>query len=320
MWELRGAHLHFVLIDYDMATVVSCKSDPPYARRSKHRTGTVAFMAYELVEDAALAGEPDYAPIPHRLCHDLESIYWLCYWCMLILLAVEESTRIKLLNIVRAWETQDLRSVARTKSLLRVSTPKKSGITLPPAAVEAKLHEWPVGWLLIWTEVDITMRPHMAERYLAQMRGEKPPTLDYETAGGIVTRDNLLAKLTAIIPDTSDQPLPEDFIKELTDHVSLENSHDESHHSTDYAATAPPARPRRSRKPASSRRPLKAKATKRKSVPSKKTATAAGKKGTTRKTSASTKKASARVTNTVPLTQPDELAENDIRRRLRPRK
>ena len=87
MYEIRGGKYYFILIDFDMAIVI-CDDDAAgssYAASSKHRTGTLPFMAAELIEDACNASDPSWVPIRHRLRHDLESLYWVALWCVLMI-------------------------------------------------------------------------------------------------------------------------------------------------------------------------------------------------------------------------------------------
>lgn len=65
-----------VLIDWDLAIPLE-----PYALpdpSSKHRTGTAAFMALELLGNEG-------APIKHEYRHDLESFGWILIWCTFML-------------------------------------------------------------------------------------------------------------------------------------------------------------------------------------------------------------------------------------------
>ncbi len=317
MWELRNSRLHFVLIDFDMATVVSHRSNQPYVPSSKHRTGTLAFMAVDLIRDAARAaqGDPDYVAIPHLLCHDYESIFWLCYWCMLVLLAVDEHARTLLLDVVRAWETSEFWVLSRSKAILRVDAPDDEGIYLPPAAHSAGLYDWHAVWLTFWFDVDKIMRPHRLKRAVARNHGQDIPTIDYETAGGLITRDNLRARLTAVLPDTSDQPLSEELLNKLAGITVETSSSRDDHHGSEPGPAQPTAA--KSPKP---KRPSKANATnRRKGAASKKSDTAARKPRTARKVAVSPKKTAVRKARRA-KTPPNDAEVNDIRNRLRPRK
>lgn len=65
-----------VLNDFDLASVRSeDPNDPPPGPSGSERTGTVPFMALDLLTPAALKGEG-----PHLYRHDLESFLWVFVW------------------------------------------------------------------------------------------------------------------------------------------------------------------------------------------------------------------------------------------------
>lgn len=211
MWEMRDNHTYFILIDFDMATVVSSDPDAKYIPSSQHRTGTLPFMAVDLISDAArLCRDSDHKVIAHLLCHDLESIFWLCLWCTLVILAPPDGKqREKILATVRAWETQELWIIADTKRVLRFSSLGNRGIELPKEAVDVGLKEWFKAWTMsIWTKYELLRIPLDgvdAEEMCEDSDSDyDAPDYDHETGGGILTRDNLKAKLTKVIPELDD--------------------------------------------------------------------------------------------------------------------
>lgn len=199
MYEYRGTRLCFILIDFDMATVLTEDSYPS----SKHCTSTLAFMAVDLIWDLALAGSPDYQRIPHMMCHDMESIFWLCLWCTLVFVAVLDSQhREDLLRTVRAWETEDFSSIGNAKFALCLRSLRSKQIKLPPAAVEARLDLWFLVWIGIFRNRESVVEEHRFKCERATILGEPLPALDHETAGGVLSRANLRSQLTPFIPDT----------------------------------------------------------------------------------------------------------------------
>lgn len=210
MWEVRDGRTHFILIDFDMATLVT-DPDANCIPSSQHRTGTLSFMAVDLISDAArLSRGSDHKAIPHLLCHDLESIFWLCLWCTLVMLAPpDDKQREKMLAIVRAWEFQELWIIADTKRVLRFSSLGKRGIELPKKAVDAGLKKFFTAWTVsIWTKYEVLRIPldgadpeDMCEDSDSDY---EVPDYDHETGGGIITRDNLKAKLTKVVPQPPD--------------------------------------------------------------------------------------------------------------------
>lgn len=103
--------------------------------------------------------------------------------------------------ILRAWETAELKSIAYTKMGIRMRPLAKAGFALPPAVLKAGL--WPFfrGWTTIWRQVEDQLGKHEMDIDNAKMLNLKCPSFDYETAGGVLTRDHLKAVLTEAFPD-----------------------------------------------------------------------------------------------------------------------
>ncbi|KAF7794434.1 hypothetical protein EIP86_005568 [Pleurotus ostreatoroseus] len=324
MYEYRDGRLHFVLIDFDMATVIL--DGTPYVPSSKHRTGTLAFMAVELIEDAAKVNNPDHKAIAHLLCHDYESIYWLCLWCALVLVATaDELLKARNLAIVRAWETKELWLIARSKTTIRFRPLYKNEIVLPEAAVDAGLHEWFAEWQQIWFQYEQVLTPYWAavDRY---QRGRGAlPELDMETAGGVLTLENLKAILTKNFPD----PYASARTEESASHGPTVGTRALGRNETAYASALMDDRAGRKAAPKKSRTTKKSK--KATATKAKAKAPPAAKKA---KTSDTAKKAKApepvkkvaaptkRVTRRAKAEQKEAEVDdtNDIRKRLRPRK
>ena len=64
----RSKVIKLVIIDFDLATRVDTAKD---YTSSVHRTGTVPFMATELIHSASK---------PHHLRHDFESVFYIALW------------------------------------------------------------------------------------------------------------------------------------------------------------------------------------------------------------------------------------------------
>lgn len=70
----------FILIDYDLGVKVT-KEGFPLGPSARHRTGTLPFMAYELVETIKSPDDTgDPKPIQHCVRHDFESLFWVSLW------------------------------------------------------------------------------------------------------------------------------------------------------------------------------------------------------------------------------------------------
>ncbi len=72
MYEMRDNRPHFILIDYDLAKEITGLDVHRNSSTGKHRTGTLPFMAYELVEDIPKYGKSGHIPVVHRLRYDFE--------------------------------------------------------------------------------------------------------------------------------------------------------------------------------------------------------------------------------------------------------
>ncbi|KAF7798369.1 hypothetical protein EIP86_009590 [Pleurotus ostreatoroseus] len=145
MYEIRNGRHHFILIDFDMAVILPTATEGSVSATANHRTGTLPFMACELLYDATVSQEPGYEPIPHLLRHDYESLFWVSLWCVLTLLlkSVPRKERAKLSKTARRLEEGDLVSIAGRKVSLSTRSLDRS-ITLPRPA--RALHNWFLAW------------------------------------------------------------------------------------------------------------------------------------------------------------------------------
>ncbi|KAI0339741.1 hypothetical protein BDW22DRAFT_583802 [Trametopsis cervina] len=144
MYEPRSGQDWFVLIDFDLAVRVD-KKGKPLGPTSRHRTGTLPFMAVDVIEDMHLvATEADYKPIVHCVRHDFESLLWVCLYFGIKTLSpntpnrkVEEEKRRKYLA---KWETGDCDDIHATK--LKVFRQAKSTNKIPLSNHFEHLRPW----------------------------------------------------------------------------------------------------------------------------------------------------------------------------------
>ncbi|KAI0339737.1 hypothetical protein BDW22DRAFT_1361329 [Trametopsis cervina] len=119
MYELRDSKDCFVLIDFDLAVQVD-EEGKPLGPTSRHRTGTLPFMALDVIEDMHLSQTmQDHQPIIHCVRHDFESLFWVCLYFGIKTLSPntpnrkgEEEERRKYLA---KWETGDHDDIHSTK-------------------------------------------------------------------------------------------------------------------------------------------------------------------------------------------------------------
>ncbi|KAH9846017.1 hypothetical protein C2E23DRAFT_625535 [Lenzites betulinus] len=135
MWdpEHKGDRVHFVLTDFDLA-VKLVKLDSNGTTKgvtARHRTGTLPFMATELLEDMAV--NPSNPKIAHQLRHDYESLFWVAAWSMMKSeVKVEDDLKREIKRTVAEWETGDYQSMARSKAELLFRGGKLDKLPLTP--------------------------------------------------------------------------------------------------------------------------------------------------------------------------------------------
>ena len=123
MFQKHGDNYHFILNDFDMAIILKDDGtrDSP---SSKHRTGTLPFMAVSLLRDAIVTARSNRSPTRHLLCHDYESLFWVALWCILTLFThlVDEDVQATWHKIVKDLDSAELETVkARKKDLMTES-------------------------------------------------------------------------------------------------------------------------------------------------------------------------------------------------------
>ncbi|KAJ3552550.1 hypothetical protein NM688_g4094 [Phlebia brevispora] len=209
MYQVREGRYYFILIDFDMAIAVPREGESSYVASSNHRTGTLPFMAYELIFNASRSHAKNWKPIPHLLRHDYESLFWLSLWCILTLLTkgLRAEHAKDLLDVAKQLERGELSQIAGYKAILSMTTICEMRIDLPPAA--EPLIDWFTAWNIIlirsvtivqmWKALHGTDRDASGNtavaRLLESWRDEGKD--DWETAGGIYTRDKLKAVLSS---------------------------------------------------------------------------------------------------------------------------
>ncbi|THG96597.1 hypothetical protein EW026_g5264 [Hermanssonia centrifuga] len=179
MWEMHGEEVVFKLIDFDFATFVDGDGRPiATTSSSKHRTGTLAFMAYELVCEMADRNDPPGKPAIHMLCHEFESLYYLSVYSMITMPEVEDTVRRKLYRqTVWLWENGLMEQIAACKARLwdslyieRLPIPSQCEPLRP--------------WLLLFSDII-----QEARTQLRSHRKKTSEPFDQETMGGVLTRD-----------------------------------------------------------------------------------------------------------------------------------
>ena len=213
MWEIKDGAYNFILIDFDMATVV--ESDDglfSYKASSKHRTGTLPFMAFELIYDAFRGTQPDveaWIPVAHLLRHDFESLFYLGFWCATALPDPEPGTRKEdnniLVHFAKQLEKGGLELLAHFKQNLVTSPFGYSKVTLPASLRD--LRPWFTGFTTAFRESVSALKAYQAAIDDVDDGIASPSTAaaayDFETAGGWLTRSKLKEMLDSRTPARS---------------------------------------------------------------------------------------------------------------------
>ena len=205
MFQIRRGKYYFILIDFDMAIVIittlSNGDGSTYVASSKFRTGTLPFMACRLLEDAACYSFKNWKPIKHRLCHDIESLFWVALWCALALFLeyIEDRAERRALDKrVQSWEKGSLTAIAAQKQVLCIHKLSRSNITLPGPV--ANLSPWFDAWARLFQLANTASTDREWEVDDAAARNATPEPFDEETIGGTFSRENLKKYLTPKMP------------------------------------------------------------------------------------------------------------------------
>ncbi len=187
MYEIRDGRLYFILIDFDMATVVTSTGEPSAQVSAKHRTGTLPFMAFELLRDTT----NDVARVKHRLRHDLESLLYFSCWSNISMPVVEDKAlKSTLLKYLRTWEADTLESVASVKLSLLRDRDKVAALSYPPAGE----HLRPVfdRWFKVFRRGYNRWSNLLDDLEDEDLEDEIPESdLDIETLNGTISRDTI---------------------------------------------------------------------------------------------------------------------------------
>ena len=210
MYTIQGNSYHFVLIDFDMAVVVEDNAgQSTYKTSSKHRTGTLPFMAHELVLDAWKGAQnpSDWKPIRHHLRHDYESLLFVSFWLMTSLTPRGTKSDVEhdmLVEFAKSLQRGGLLQLSDRKRTTCTTSLGKAGIILPkPTSI---LTSWFNHWTLVFLQAETALEIY--DRELADFEqgvADAPPPFDHETVNGMITRDRLKAALDPYIPALSKQ-------------------------------------------------------------------------------------------------------------------
>ena len=93
-----------ILNDWDLSSEVDDRGEVP-ASTANHRTGTVPYMARELLDDN---------PPPHLYRHDLESLFYVLVWAA-IHYDLNKKRKLKTVDAVKNWDAGNFDSAKQAK-------------------------------------------------------------------------------------------------------------------------------------------------------------------------------------------------------------
>lgn len=229
MYDGRSGRDHFVLIDFDLAGRVDEHGLPKKATSRRH-TGTLPFMAYDLVYDmsrkaiaqahgssrrgsqcgSAESTMPGNEQVDresvttiHCVRHDFESVLWLCLWCAVKTVdpsqhrGIQEAQK-RYENHLAAWETGTYTQIADNKSCWLATSRYIDAVECSPCFEH--LRSWMSAlWFCFSNGRNVhnswMMLRHRrkAERDLAKLDFPR-----YESWHGKVTKAALMAELNSI--------------------------------------------------------------------------------------------------------------------------
>ncbi|KAI0791838.1 hypothetical protein C8Q75DRAFT_56932 [Abortiporus biennis] len=135
--RLEGKKPYFILNDFDLATFVNPDGTPSTASSSKHLTGTLPFIAREILENPLK---------PHYLRHDLESALYLAFWIGASYPFGPNGQPMKRNQELLTWEKGDLSAISTAKMTFLLPSGQsfeKYGIVFRRISTHTAIGFWP---------------------------------------------------------------------------------------------------------------------------------------------------------------------------------
>ncbi|KAI0085809.1 hypothetical protein BDY19DRAFT_394013 [Irpex rosettiformis] len=187
----------FVLTDFDLA-VFTDKNGQSTGPTSHHRTGTLPFMAFDLISNMADSSElplssSEREHLQHCVRHDFESLFWVSLWCAVSVVSPGKEDPVqkqKGLKYLSRWEEHPLENVANQKQAIITG----GSIQLKKAPLSPSFKHL-YGWLKAFCSC-IQKGLQANINWVDANEDIAPPFKDYETGHGMVTRDELFKAFT----------------------------------------------------------------------------------------------------------------------------
>ncbi|KAI0692608.1 hypothetical protein BC835DRAFT_1520876 [Cytidiella melzeri] len=192
MYQKRGSEDYFVLVDIDSGVGLDENGFPKEAT-PRHRTGTLPFMALELIQDMQAAEEMDSEceRVIHCVRHDYESVLWVTLWCAIKIAdpnAPDKYAKFRVAELAE-WEFGTYKQIANNKLVVLMQA-NQSALRLSP------LFEHLRRWIMAF-KTPFGNSAIMKLTQLALIRSNQQELKDsfetFETSGGLITYEKLLA-------------------------------------------------------------------------------------------------------------------------------
>ncbi|KAI0691936.1 hypothetical protein BC835DRAFT_1521124 [Cytidiella melzeri] len=189
MYQNHNGEDRFILIDFDLAVFVD-ENGFPKGATSRHRTGTLPFMALELIQDMQAAEEMDSEceRVIHCVRHDYESVFWVTLWCAIKIADPNSPDKYaKVRDAERTtWEFGTYEQIALKK--LGLLWKHKTFMALRLSPLFEHLRPW-----LVAFKAPFYTSATMSEMVPIQSTEELKNSFDtFETSGGLITYEKLL--------------------------------------------------------------------------------------------------------------------------------
>ncbi|KAI0692609.1 hypothetical protein BC835DRAFT_45077 [Cytidiella melzeri] len=191
MYQNRHGEDRFILIDFDLAVFVD-ENGFPKGATSRHRTGTLPFMARQLIEDME-GMDSQREGVIHCVRHDYESVFWVTLWCAIKIAdpnSPDDYAKARNAELA-TWEFGTYEQIAAKKLVVLTHDIKFKSRPLSP------LFEHLRGWLMAFKRPFASSA--MSEMTRIQSQEElKDSFQSFETSSGLVTYEKLLTTFEGI--------------------------------------------------------------------------------------------------------------------------
>ena len=226
MYTVKDGKDWFVLIDFDLGVHVD-ENGHSLGYSSLHRTGTLPFMAVELISDLAETYDTSDTTITqqqHCVRHDFESLFWVSLWCAIRFVSPTHKDgcgtwKEKSGAYLSLWESGSAENPYASISVFKEAIFSRSHHFTKALSYLSPSFKHMGGWFaafrLPFAEAGRAGEAKYSYKEAATPEKRLHNWSDYETGYGKVTRDTLMQALGQWeVPDI--HSLPENSAEEST--------------------------------------------------------------------------------------------------------